>query len=76
MTIPNRTVSITGVFAEDALTTIPATPIPGTSYRDTAMTSTAIREGWAFKTIVDSAQFNQALYEYSSVTSQVEKYGF
>ena len=76
MTIPNRTVSITGVFAEDALTTIPATPVPGTSYRDTAMTSTAIREGWAFKTIVDSAKFNQALYEYSSVTSQVEKYGF
>jgi len=76
MTIPNRTVAITGVFAEDALTTIPATPVPGTSYRDTAMTTTAVREGWAYKTIVDSAQFNQALFEYSSVTAQVEKYGF
>lgn len=76
MTIPNRTVSITGIFAADATTTIPASPVSGISYRDTAMTGTVIREGWAFKTIVDSSKFNQAMFEYSSVTAQVEKYGF
>lgn len=76
MTIPNRTVSITGVFAADASTTIPQNPVPGASYRDTTMTGTIIREGWPFKTIVDSSKFNQAMYEYTSVTSQVEKYGF
>lgn len=76
MTIPNRTVSITGIFAADASTIIPADPIPGNSYRDTTMTGTVIREGWAFKTIVDSSKFNQAMYEYTSVTAQVEKYGF
>lgn len=74
--IPNRTVSITGIFAADANTTIPASPVSGISYRDTAMTGTVIREGWAFKTIVDSSKFNQAMFEYSSVTAQVEKYGF
>ena len=76
MSIPNRTVSITGVFAADASTTIPSAPVSGVAYRNTAMTGTVIREGWAYKTIVDSANFNQALYEYSSVTAQVEKYGF
>lgn len=75
MSIPNRTVSITGVFAADASTTIPSAPVSGVAYRNTAMTGTVIREGWAYKTIVDSANFNQALYEYSSVTAQVEKYG-
>ena len=76
MTIPNRSVSITGIFAADASTTIPLNPVPGASYRDTTMTGTVVREGWAFKTIVDSSKFNQAMYEYSSVTAQIEKYGF
>lgn len=76
MTIPNRTVSITGIFAADANTTIPANPVTGISYRDTAMTGTIVREGWPFKTIVDSSKFNQAMFEYSSVTAQFEKYGF
>ena len=76
MSIPNRTVSITGVFAADASTTIPTYPVSGASYRDTTMTGTVVREGWAYKTIVDSSKFNQAMFEYSSVTSQLEKYGF
>ena len=76
MSIPNRTTSITGVFAADASTTIPATPVTGASYRDTTMTGTVVREGWAYKTIVDSSKFNQAMFEYSSVTAQIEKYGF
>ena len=76
MTIPNRTVSISGVFAESAITTIPQTPVPGTSYRDTSMTATQVKAGWPFKTIVDSGKFNQALFQYSTICSQIEKYGF
>lgn len=76
MSIPQRTVSITGVFAEDATTTIPTPPAADTAYRDTNMTATEVKEGWPYKKIVDSSKFNQAMYEYSSITQMVEKYGF
>lgn len=76
MPIPNRTVSIKGVFAEDALTNIPQNPSAGTSYRDETLSASDVKAGWPFKTIVDSAKFNQAQFEYSTIISQVEKYGF
>ena len=76
MAITNRTVSITGVFAEDASTIIPQVPVAGTSYRDTSMTKTEINNGWSYKVVVDSSQFNQAMYEYSTISSLQEKYGF
>lgn len=76
MAIPTRNVSITGVFAESAATTIPAVPVAGTSYRDTGMTTSEVQNGWPYKTIVDSSQFNQAMFQYSSITAMQEKYGF
>lgn len=76
MPIPSRNVTITGIFAEDATTTIPETPVSGTSYRDDTITESDIAKGFPFKTIVDSSQFNQALFEYSSITKMQEKYGF
>ena len=76
MTIPERTVTIAGVFAEDATTTIPTPPVPGIAYRDTALTPAEAKEGWPFKEIVDSSKFNQALYEYSTISQMIEKYGF
>ena len=76
MTIPNRTLTLTGVFAKNATTTIPDPPVSGASYRDTQMTKEEVESGWAYKDIVDSSSFNQALYEYASLTSQMEKYGF
>lgn len=76
MAIPQRNTTITGVFAEDATTTIPTPPVAGTSYRDESMTEAEINQGWPYKDIVDSAQFNQAMYEYSSITKMAEKYGF
>lgn len=74
--VSNRNVTIKGVFAADASTTIPAIPVAGASYRDTALSGTTIREGWAYKTIVDSSEFNEAMYEYSTIASLIEKYGF
>ena len=76
MTIPNRTLTLTGVFAKNATTTIPDPPVSGASYRDTQMTKEEVESGWAYKDIVDSSSFNQAMYEYASLTSQMEKYGF
>lgn len=74
--VQNRTVTIKGVFASSASTVIPSSPVPGASYRDTAMTGTTISQGWAFKTVVDSSEFNEALYEYSYITKQLETCGF
>lgn len=76
MAIPQRNVTITGVFAENAATTIPAVPVAGTSYRDTNMTAADINTGWPYKTIVDSSQFNQAMYQYSTISKMQEVYGF
>lgn len=75
MAIPQRSVSITGVFAENAATTIPDVPVAGTSYRDTSMSAADINTGWPYKTIVDSSQFNQAMYQYSTIAQMQEKYG-
>lgn len=76
MTIPNRTVSLTGVFAKEASTTIPSSPVSGVSYRDTSLTKETVEEGWPYKEIVDSGSFNQMMYEYAYMTDQIEKYGF
>lgn len=76
MTIPNRNVSIKSVFASTANTTIPNPPAAGVSYRNTGTTAAEIGEGWAYKEIVDSAKFNQAMYEYTTICQQLEKYGF
>ena len=75
MTISNRTITMKGVFAKTASTTIPSTPTAGTSYRKTSITQNDVEKGWPFKNIVDSAEFNEMLYEYSALTEQIEKYG-
>jgi len=75
MTIQNRTTTITGVFAKNASTTIPTTPVAGTSYRKTSLTKATAEKGWGFKTVVDSSEFNQMIYEYALLTSLAEKYG-
>lgn len=76
MAIQNRTVSITGIFAQDANTNIPQTPVAGQSYRDTSLTESEVKEGWPFKEIVDSAKFNQYLFEVASINKLFETYGF
>lgn len=75
MAIENRTTTITGVFAEDAATTIPTTPISGESYRNTALTEADANDGWKYKNIVDSANFNQVLYEATKIAKLLETCG-
>lgn len=74
--LPERTVTIEGIFAEDALTDIPQQPTPGISYRNTALSSTVIAEGWPFKEIVNSSDLNQVLYVQTSLQKMNEQYGF
>lgn len=74
--LPERTVTIPGVWAEDAIVDIPQDPVPGISYRRTTLSSTAVGEGWPFKEIVDSANLNQALYANTYLQKQQEEYGF
>lgn len=76
MAIQNRTVTIKNIFAENANTTIPNPPVPGESYRNTSTTAVEIGEGWPFKEIVDSAKFNESMYEYTTICKQLEEYGF
>lgn len=72
----NRDVTIQEVFATNAATLIPDPPVPGASYRNTATTATEIADGWPYKEVVDSGKFNQAMYEYTTICKELEKYGF
>lgn len=72
----NRDVTIQEVFATNAATLIPDPPVPGASYRNTDTTATEIADGWPYKEVVDSGKFNQAMYEYTTICKELEKYGF
>lgn len=69
----NRSLLPLAPFAENAETTIPAQPVPGVSYRDENFTGTA--DGWAFKQLVESQDFNQTLFNATSLIKQVSDQG-
>lgn len=72
----SRSVSmLDAIFAANASTTIPASPVPGTTYRNTAVTSTMIENGWPYAEIVDSATFNQIMYRLTALLNAVEQQG-
>lgn len=64
-----------GIFAADAQTTIPPTPVVGVSYRDPVNGLDNIRDGWPFKQIVNSPEFAQILHELTSLTDLVDRTG-
>lgn len=64
-----------GVFAADAVTTIPSTPSSGTAYRDTATTQQQSEDGWKFNTLVNSATFNQIMYQVTNLMKIVDTQG-
>ncbi len=71
----NRATKVLGIFAEDANTVIPVTPIDGTAYRDATIAAAIAKGGWPFNTIVDSKNFNQILYNYSQLLNGLDKRG-
>lgn len=70
-----RDYNVPGIFADDATTTIPASPATGTSYRDDTIPVTEYTEGWPYNELVDSSHFNQIMYNYSSVLQEVDTQG-
>ena len=69
-----RNVISPGVFAQNASTTIPTPPVQGAAYRDPA-TSESVVNGWSYFNKVNSAEFNQWMYQYSSLLNIVDKQG-
>ena len=70
-----RTVSLPGIWAEDAQTTIPTPPIANTTYRNTEWGETEANQGWPFQKIVDSADFNQAMWYIFTLQQMQEQFG-
>lgn len=63
------------IWAKNAQTTIPTPPVAGITYRNQALNSTAIDKAWAYKEIVDSANFNQHAYLQDMLIKEAEQYG-
>lgn len=70
-----RTVSLPGIWAEDAQTTIPTPPIANTTYRNLEWGETEANQGWPFQKIVDSADFNQAMWYLFTLQKMQEQFG-
>lgn len=64
-----------GVFAENASTTIPPTPIAGVAYRDAVNGDDDTENGWRFGTTVQSQDWNQVMYLITSMLQMVDKQG-
>lgn len=70
-----RNIKSPGVFATAASTTIPPTPIAGTSYRDAATGSSNTTEGWPYAERVNSAEFNEIMFRYSTLLTIMDSQG-
>jgi len=70
-----RSVKSPGPWAADATTTIPGSPLSGVPYRRTSVVTADAREGWPFDTLVDSAEFNELLYRYTTLVDIMDRQG-
>lgn len=64
-----------GIFAEDASTSIPPSPIQGVAYRDAVSGADSAPDGWRYGTKVDSQDWNQIMFLLTSIISSVDKQG-
>lgn len=62
-------------FAANALTVIPPTPVAGVSYRDPVAGPASSPDGWPYAERVNSAEFNQIMYQSTSLMSIIDKKG-
>lgn len=70
-----RDVKNPGIFAADAITTIPTDPVVGVPYRDPVNGLDNIRDGWPYKTIVNSPDFAQILHDLTALTGYIDRTG-
>lgn len=64
-----------GIFAEDATTTIPVTPIQGVAYRDSATGADDTPNGWRYGTRVESQDWNQVMFLLTSMIAAMDSHG-
>lgn len=64
-----------GIWADDADTVIPPSPIPGTPYRNEGVTPGQNEAGLGYQNEADSADFNQKMYIISSFTDTINTHG-
>lgn len=75
ITPPYNDIEMKTAWAEDAATTIPSVPVPGISYRNTAISDETIANGQAYDNIGRSADWNQLLYKISANIVTMQKQG-
>lgn len=64
-----------GIFAEDAATVIPPTPIAGVAYRDVTGGTVDTPNGWRYGTRVESQDWNQIMFLITSMIGMMDKQG-
>lgn len=75
MPIDERSISLPEQWAKDAQTVIPAPPVPGIAYRNTAITPEQWAHGQDYSRAADSAQWNQMFWTMSGLLKFAEQYG-
>ena len=70
-----RTDKNPGIFAKNAQTSIPNPPVPGVPYRDSVEGAANIEDGWPYELKVLSQEWNQILFELTSFTELIDKFG-
>jgi hypothetical protein len=64
-----------GIFAENATTVIPPTPIQGVAYRDQVNGTDDTPNGWRYGTKVESQDWNQIMFLITSMLSTMDSQG-
>ena len=70
-----RNFTLPAVWAENADTTIPATPLTGTAYRNDATPDAVVLAGWRYNTEADSAVANYYTYLLGQLGNEFDKRG-
>lgn len=70
-----RQYSLPGVWAKSANVQIPVPPVVGLSYRNTALTQATVENGQAYKSLGDSADWNEFMLQQSGTLQACEQYG-
>lgn len=70
-----RNINAPPAFAENALTVIPPTPVAGVPYRDPIAGPQSSADGWPYGERVNSAEWNQLVYQWSSLLQILDKNG-
>ena len=68
-------ISLGYVWAQDALTQIPAVPTAGVSYRNASTADATMEAGQAYSAIYDSAIYNQMFWALTAVAKTMCEYG-